>query len=533
MAVTVTPNLTTLFTANTSFGGQTTYSGFQRFGSACNGLQVGNETIHITGTVTSFNLTGNAIYVWLLGPASIGTLSQGGFRIIIGDGSNTRAYFVGGRDTPAFRASGWDCYVLHGDSLPTGFTQLQGSAQPNLNNLTTIGVGFTNTAKATGNSPNCFFDVCRYGTGLTIVGDPNDPGSFLDVALLDASIQNAWGIVREIDTSVYGCQGRLTFGSISEDSTFEEFNTYLVYESRLVPEDFYKLIVLGDDSFNNIFKLGNKTGQGEDSTGVDGVTILSNVGLELDLSDERSETLIYGSTIVGSNQGITLPNSSDNEFITNVITNGGELFLGNTFSRNLRITSSTLLLDDSTDIANTEFNGASGGHGILITDQGTYDFNNLTFNNYGDDDTTDAAIFNDSGGEVIINIFGGNTPTVRNGSGATTIINNPITFIVNNIIEDSEVRIFTQSDLTELGGVESVSDTPIDVNNVSVESDPDNTDRFRVIYNYNHEEDIPIYLVVFKQTRIPIYQSLNLTDQDSSFFAVQIFDRQFEAGSGI
>lgn len=66
-----------------------------------------------------------------------------------------------------------------------------------------------------------------------------------------------------------------------------------------------------------------------------------------------------------------------------------------------------------------------------------------------------AAIWNDSGGLVTINVTSGSTPSIRNTSGSTTTVNNSITYTLTDIKSGSEVRIFRVSDGIELDGVES------------------------------------------------------------------------------
>jgi hypothetical protein len=81
---------------------------------------------------------------------------------------------------------------------------------------------------------------------------------------------------------------------------------------------------------------------------------------------------------------------------------------------------------------NCTFNGSnSTGHAIRITTAGTYTFTGNFFNNYGADASTSAAIYNDSGGLVTLNIAGGgDTPTYKNGASASTVINNAVTIKV-------------------------------------------------------------------------------------------------------
>jgi len=92
---------------------------------------------------------------------------------------------------------------------------------------------------------------------------------------------------------------------------------------------------------------------------------------------------------------------------------------------------------------------ASTGHAIRITTPGTYSIYGLVFNSFGSDETNSAAIFNDSGGAVTLTVYGGgSTPTVRNGTGAsTTVIAGlvDVTVIVKDIsganIQDARVLV--------------------------------------------------------------------------------------------
>lgn len=87
-----------------------------------------------------------------------------------------------------------------------------------------------------------------------------------------------------------------------------------------------------------------------------------------------------------------------------------------------------IITDEPDNISDCTFVSAGTGHAIEITATGTFTFSGNSFSGYGADGTTDAAIYNNSGGAVTINIAGGGgTPTVRNGSGASTTINNATT----------------------------------------------------------------------------------------------------------
>lgn len=95
-------------------------------------------------------------------------------------------------------------------------------------------------------------------------------------------------------------------------------------------------------------------------------------------------------------------------------------------------TSPAVTADDPSDIVDCRFISAGTGHAIELTTPGSYDFDGNTFSGYGADGTTDAAIYNNSGGLVTLTINGGgDVPTVRNGAGAsTTILTSQVSFTV-------------------------------------------------------------------------------------------------------
>lgn len=143
------------------------------------------------------------------------------------------------------------------------------------------------------------------------------------------------------------------------------------------------------------------------------------------------------------------------------ITAGGATITGNTFqnlrtvspisaSYQIRVTTTTpvlttnkfvncataLLWDRDAD-TNGKLDGCtfiSGGTGHAIEfgtntpgDPTEITLTNVIFTDYGANETTDAAIYNNSGKHLIIKYAGGNEPTYRNGSGATTTIKTSVT----------------------------------------------------------------------------------------------------------
>ena len=178
---------------------------------------------------------------------------------------------------------------------------------------------------------------------------------------------------------------------------------------------------------------------------------------------------LTGATIDLTGNSYVFPNA----VLDNNITYNRQLFVGGEgiTHNNAEIRNSTFIVNSqlgadngmvawsaTTDIEDSGFELASGtttGHAIKITTPGSYTFNNLTFTSFGADGTNTAAIFNDSGGAVTINSFGGSLPTVRNGTGATTTVNESATLTLTGLQSNTEVRVFTAGTTTEVAGVEN------------------------------------------------------------------------------
>jgi hypothetical protein len=159
---------------------------------------------------------------------------------------------------------------------------------------------------------------------------------------------------------------------------------------------------------------------------------------------------------------------------------------------------------------------------IKITTAGTYNLDALTFSG----NTVD--IENASTGLVTIrNRNGSDATTSTNTNGGTTAIVEPFIFEISNIIDNTEVRILKQSDLSELAGAEIVGSSPSGVSNATLGTDLDNAGRFTLSYEYDYTVDIPVFVVIYnteyKALRIPYI----LKGADSVLQAAQQLDRQY------
>jgi hypothetical protein len=205
---------------------------------------------------------------------------------------------------------------------------------------------------------------------------------------------------------------------------------------------------------------------------------------------------------------------------TSIIQNGALL-------DNVTISGSPITSNNPARITNCNFNFVLG-HAIIITVPGTYTFAGNLFTGFGTAGTTNAAVYNNSGGLVTLNITeGGNTPTIRNGASATTNVVNSKVFRVTNIKEGTEVRIYRTSDDVELGGAEIVGAAPSGLNNVSVDADPDNAGSYRMTYSYGYTADTPIFVVAVSTNYQILRLNTVLRSTDGSLLISQTPDRQY------
>ena len=105
---------------------------------------------------------------------------------------------------------------------------------------------------------------------------------------------------------------------------------------------------------------------------------------------------------------------------------------GSTAASAMAIVSAT----ECSGLTNLDFINNTSGHSITITTAGTYTFDNFTFTGGGAAASSTADVYNNSGGAVTINVTnGGSTPTIKNGTSASTTVNNAVTVTVTAVDE--------------------------------------------------------------------------------------------------
>jgi hypothetical protein len=217
MALTITPNLSTIYDceSETGWSGGNLNTTDMIQGSACladnNQAEVTSYMYDYAGQQGSnLDLSSTLIYSWALVSNYTALHATAGIRIRVSDGTNWGEWNVGGKDT---YGGGWKCFAVH---TGKAFDATSGTAL-NLAAIQQVGIVF-NTVSKYKNVQNVFWDICRFGTGLTLTGGSSSlPGTFADIVSDD--LTNSYGIISEIE-GVYFCQGLLTFGDVSSGDCY-------------------------------------------------------------------------------------------------------------------------------------------------------------------------------------------------------------------------------------------------------------------------------------------------------------------------
>jgi len=171
----------------------------------------------------------------LVKPSNPETKANGGVRLIIGDGTNRRAYYVGGNDDLGLPVKGgWGVFRLDTANFPASYSQDAGSAAPTLTAITQVGVGILQPSKAVGNSPNTWLDRIAYITNgspafLINGGVSAAPEAFADLVSDDET--NGWGFFNNpiAGSKQYGIYGAAEWGDSAAASYFEDSNAQIFF----------------------------------------------------------------------------------------------------------------------------------------------------------------------------------------------------------------------------------------------------------------------------------------------------------------
>ena len=525
MAVVVTDRRTVVDEADTTTGwtgADAATTAFFAEATACVAAAFNNATGQVYFTGASRDLSNTLIYVYSFNNALQGNWDAANppNALHIGDGTNRVSFRMAGANRRVFNhldgPTEWQCLVLDGARAAAmntaGLTTVRAGSfgALNLSAITQTGSDFTTQSKALGGGQNVAVDIIRVGNdGIRVTGGATgDRGNFLEIAVEDRSTASlkAHGLLRELGTGVYSAQGPFTLGGATETSWFEDIDMVLVFENRNIADDKYYIQVEG--------------GTGETHVIIRNSTIKSaGPGVRCDFQVGGATTIdtleITGVVFAALKNAITFgPNTA--HVVTGCTFDGcGQIDASSVQFRNNTISNSTdpdgaLLVGalGTAEMANLSFVSPGSGHAVRFMSPGTYSFSNWSFSGYGSSGTTDAAMVNDSGGLVTINVTSGDSPTVLNVGASTTEVQNVVSLTITGLVDDTEVRIYRVSDDVELFGVE-------------------NSLGGSVTYEYNYLEPTPVYIHIHNIFYVFIRLELTLGANDASVPVQQRFDRAY------
>ena len=385
-------------------------------------------------------------HLWAAPPAlnTIDNATRAGITILAGTTlGDFEGWDASGSDFVPAPKGGWTNYAIN---------PAIGTPDHTVGTVTTInmiGVAVAALAQARGNPNAC--NAVRYGrcTSIYTLGDlANGYATFLGYGLVDAIITNKWSLLDPIEGG-YKFQGLMSLGVTATAVDFRDANRVISIANTINVTPAFNAIEVHNAASNVEWTAINISALGTLSKGT--FEVIDNATVNKDtcvFTDMGTFKYLSNSTIIG-----TTYRRCD------AITQNGATFTSCVFTDHQASTGSpatldaALLADNLTVITDCLFIGslagspAGSGHGIEITTAAavgsptSFDLTGNIFENFGADETTDAAIYNNSGTQIILNILSGGTPTVRNGVGSSTIINNSVTLLVQSLTEGAAVKI--------------------------------------------------------------------------------------------
>jgi hypothetical protein len=260
----------------------------------------------------------------------------------------------------------------------------------------------------------------------------------------------------------------------SETNGFTDTNQVILWDDQLfAPTDLYGFSALGTTGGTTNVTAGVKTSTGDDATGAQGwVVTAASTGARWTMDFDAAN--LNGINLYGcqfQHVGSMELDSAVVSCINTLFVDGGQAQVSNAeilrcsiIDANTADGTAALVTDDLGDIVFTSFE-FSDGHAIEGTSTGTFASKGNLFTGYGADDTNDAAFYNNSGGDITINVLStvtGDSPTVRTSTNTT--VQNTVTLRVTvtdasgDPIANAQTAIFA----TSSGGGVSIGDELLD-----------------------------------------------------------------------
>jgi hypothetical protein len=275
-------------------------------------------------------------------------------------------------------------------------------------------------------------DTIANGTGLTGLNGTTGPaGAFSNFQTSDEGTEaNRWGVVTAKDGILF-ITGTLTIGASGTATKFASVGETIVFPNHRVTTAFAGLKLDIQNATTEIYISGGLFNGRGALTGSDDTRPRIEVVGTAGVCDFAGHTFSgYEQVIFTSVVEATTCSFTNGRLIT---PNGANL----SGSAITGATGTTALLwnvnaDTDGKLDNTSFSSGGAGHAIELGSNTptSITLRNVGFSSYAgtDGSTGNEALYNNSGKTITVFIVGGTTPSVRNGSGASTIlVANPVT----------------------------------------------------------------------------------------------------------
>jgi len=319
------------------------------------------------------------------------------------------------------------------DANISGYRSGTGGTPPTLSAISSVGI--RSDANAQAKAPNVGIDALDYigyGEGLTCTGTTQTFADFLSFD--EGTLTNRYGVLSSIDGILY-VVGTLNFGTATAIG-FSDSNKTIVFPDGRFGTSFAGLqFDLQNASSTSTITSCSFSGVGEyghDASTADTRPYLTVTGTSGDTTFDACSFLNFNKFTLTTGAIFT-----DSVFVNpEDIVQVGATFTTCTFDEPVDDTSSGRLIIATNPSVFTYcsfIQGLAGGHAIQCDTIGTYDWTGNTDTGYtgtrgsnltSDSGSVDAMFFNDSGGLITLNVggIGGQSPTVRNGIDASTVV---------------------------------------------------------------------------------------------------------------
>lgn len=407
------------------------------------------------------NWSNNTFYIWMnCGVAGLLDIKANGGLAARFCGATVTDWFevnlAGSDNYPKAIEGGWVMLVVDIEKAKTASHRTNGTP-PATNAIRYVGIttitGGTMPRMVANTWLDAMWRLPQNTPGLLVEGQDTGPSDWTWADILAWSETNNNGIMKTADGGAFALNTPVRFGkNDAVTHGFSDTNAIVLWEDWDVATGLYGLEVVGGSGVQS-FQLGLKSGTGDDAVGSQGGVIAAAAAGQrwfFDCDDANIDACnLYGAQFIhGGDFQLDNANTSAISCLfldcsSARVDNAGDFLKCTIVDANTADGVAFITTDDLTDIVRCSFE-FSDGHALELTTPrvATQTSKGNRFTGYGATGTNDAAVYNNAGGAVTINVTdGGSTGehTYRNGASASTAVQGAVTVTVTVQDEDQAV----------------------------------------------------------------------------------------------